>query len=316
MYMHNTKVGPKDFFLWAGAMASLYAGVFAFISLIFDYITTAFPNPVSDPYNYYDPYFSNISYETATLIVVTPLFMLLMRLIRRDIADDPARNESWVRRWALFLTLFLAAATIVIDLIVLLTTFLQGEEMTVAFLLKILTVLVVAGAAFLHFLADLRGYWSRNESTAKVLNWGVGLLVLLVIVSGFFIIGTPQELRKMKQDDRRVQDMQTLQWQIVNYWQQKEVLPTTLAQLIDPISGTDVPVDPVSGEAYGYERTGATSFKICATFVTEGPKSAPSIARPIEVGMLEENWQHGIGETCFDRTIDPERYPPYSKSVR
>ena len=311
--MHDTKVGPKDFFFWAGAMASLYAGAFAFISLLFDYIDAAFPNPVQGAYYYGDPYFGNISYETASLIVLTPLFMVLMRLIRRDIAEEPARNESWVRRWAIFLTLFLAAGTMVVDLIVLLTTFLQGEAMTIAFLLKILTVLIVAGLAFLHFLADLRGYWTENAGTARILNWGVGVLVILVIVSGFFIIGTPQELRKMKQDDTRVQDLQNLQWQIVNYWQQKEALPTTLDQLRDPISGATIPVDPVTGEAYVYQSTGARSFKLCAEFATEGARTNPSIPKPIDVGVIDENWQHGVGEICFDRTIDPERYPPYPK---
>ncbi|HEY4488009.1 MAG TPA: DUF5671 domain-containing protein, partial [Candidatus Paceibacterota bacterium] len=252
------------------------------------------------------------SYETASLIVLTPVFLILMRVIRRDIATDASRNETWVRRWALFLTLFVAGATVVIDLIVLITTFLQGEELTTGFLLKVLTVLLVAGAGFLHFLADMRGYWTANPSRARMVNWAVGALVLATIIAGFFIIGTPQELRKMKQDDRRVQDLQNLQWQIVNYWQQKETLPTSLEQLLDPISGATIPVDPVTGESYTYERTGNQAFKLCATFAAEGKATNPSIAKPIDMSM-DENWQHGVGEKCFDRTIDPERYPPYPK---
>ncbi len=312
--MEHNKVGPKDIFLWAGAMASLYAGVFAFISLIFDYINAAFPNPVTDPYYYYDPYFGNISYETATLIVLTPVFMVLMRLIRRDMADDASRRDTWVRRWAIFITLFIAAATMVIDVIVLLTQFLQGEEMTTAFLLKVLTVFLVAGAAFLHFMAELRGYWHHNQATARMLNWAVGVLVIGAIVSGFFIIGTPQELRKVKQDDRRVQDLQNLQWQIVNHWQQRETLPATLADLRDPLSEWQMPSDPVTKEPYVYRRTSPLKFTLCANFATERATSTPSIARPMDPGMMSENWQHGVGETCFDRTIDPERYPPYPKT--
>src|SRR3989344_410312 len=155
--MDKPKVTPKDFVLWFGAMAALYGGVVSFISLLFEYIDTAFPNPVTDPYYYYDPYFSSISYEMASLIVLTPVFLVLMRFIRRSIAEDPSRNEIWVRRWALFLTLFLAGATMVIDLIVLLHTYLQGEDLTTGFLLKVLTVLLVAGLGFMHFMADIRG---------------------------------------------------------------------------------------------------------------------------------------------------------------
>ncbi|MBI5644935.1 hypothetical protein HY970_02445 [Candidatus Kaiserbacteria bacterium] len=312
--MDKAKVTPKDFVLWVGAMAALYTGVFAFISLLFDYINTAFPNPIADSYyyGYATPYFGNISYETATLIVLTPVFMLLMRLIRRDIATDPSRNEIWVRRWALFLTLFIAGATMVIDLIVLLTTFLQGEDMTTGFLLKVLVVLLVAGAGFLHFIADMRGYWDRNPERARMINWGVGLLVVVTIVAGFFIIGTPQELRRLKQDDRRVQDLQQIQWQVVNYWQQKEMLPTNLEQLKDPLSGGIIPVDPKTKQPYTYKREDAKSFELCATFEAEGSASNPSIPKPVDMGM-NENWQHGIGEVCFDRSIDPERYPPYPK---
>lgn len=316
--MDKPKVTPKDFVLWLGAMATLYSGVFAFISLIFTYISQAFPNPVTNDYYYYGyPYgIADVSYEMASLIVLTPVFMLLMRLIRRDIARDPSRNEIWVRRWVLFLTLFLAAATMVIDLIVLLMTFLQGEELTTGFLLKVLTVLLVAGLGFMHFLADMRGYWSAQQSRARMINWGVGLLVLAAIVAGFFIIGTPSEIRKMKQDSIRVSDLQNIQWQIVNYWQQKQEVPATLEELADPISYSTIPTDPASKAAYGYEVTGEMTFKLCAMFAMEGGVEYPRMM-PMEMSVggksTPDNWSHDAGEVCFDRTIDPERYPPYTR---
>lgn len=318
--MDKPKVGPKDFVYWVGAMAALYGGVFAFITLIFDYINHAFPNPITNTY-YVDAYSSSISYETASLIVLAPVFLLLMRLIRRDIARDPSRNEIWVRRWALFLTLFLAGATLVVDLIVLVNTYLQGEDLTAGFLLKVLTVFLVAGLGFLHFMADLRGYWDREPARARMVNWGVGALIFVTIIAGFFIIGTPQEIRAQKQDAIRVQDLQNIQWQVVNYWQQKEKLPATLGELNDPISGSIIPVDPQTKEPYEYKTTGARSFQLCATFANSGGGNPGGrvIARPAEPfasgkGMgIEDNWQHDAGTVCFDRTIDPERYPPYSK---
>lgn len=309
--MDKPRVTAKDFFLWFGAMAALYGGVIAFVSLLFEYINTSFPNPVQDMY-YYADYGSNISYETASLIVLTPLFMVLMRIIRRDIQADPSRDDTWVRRWALVLTLFLAAVAMVIDLIVALTTFLQGEEMTVAFLLKVLTVLLVAGLGFLHFYADMRGYWQREVTRAKLVNYGVGVLVLVTIIAGFFIIGTPQEIRRLKQDNIRVQNLQDIQWQVVNYWQQKEALPANLEALKDPISGNIIPVDPKTGESYVYNKTGAMTFELCATFDREGGQNS-SVAKPVDLSA-DDNWQHEAGKVCFERTIDPEKYPPYIKT--
>ncbi len=318
--MEKTKATAKDFVLWVGAMASLYAGVVAFIALMFDYINTVFPNPVSNTYYYSDPYLnSGMSYEIASLIVLTPVFLVLMRLIRRDIADDSSRNDIWVRRWALFLTLFVAGAAMIIDLIVLLTTFLQGEELTAGFLLKVATVLLVAGLGFLHFFADMRGYWEREPKRARLVNYGVGVIVLIAIIAGFFIVGTPSEIRMKKQDAIRLSNLQEIQWQIVNYWQQKEELPATLADLGDPISGNVIPVDPETGEAYEYKATGARSFEICATFAAAGDSASRGATKPMADpsmapgALMEDNWAHDAGRDCFTRTIDPERYPPYTK---
>lgn len=320
--MEKAKVTPKDFVLWLGAMAALYAGVVAFITLVFEYINHAFPNPVTNLY-YYDAYSnsSSISYETASLIVLTPVFLVLMRLIRRGIAADPSRNEIWVRRWALFLTLFLAGATMVIDLIILLNTFLQGEDLTIGFLLKVLTVLLVMGLGFMHFMADLWGYWEREKTRARMVNWAAGALVLITIIAGFFIIGTPQQMRAQKQDAIRLQDLQNIQWQIVNYWQQKESLPASLNDVLDPISGITIPVDPATGAPYAYKRNSPLDFVLCATFATEGGTNVgynrpmPAKTDPTMGGEpIEDNWLHGKGEVCFDRSIDPQRYPPYSKT--
>lgn len=318
--MNNPKVTPKDFVLWLGAMATLYGGVVAFITLVFDYINHAFPRAITNAYYYYDPYSSGISYEMAALIVLTPVFLVLMRMIRRDIARDPSRADIWVRRWALFLTLFLAGATMVIDLIVLVNTYLQGEDLAIGFLLKVLTVLLVAGLGFMHFLADLWGYWERERTRARMVNWGVGVIVLATIIAGFFIIGSPQAIRAQKQDAVRISDLQNIQWQVVNYWQQKEKLPAKLSDLNDPISGNVIPVDPATKEPYEYRVTGARAFEICATFAKAGTNQAGGISRPVEpMGLgggkdIADNWQHDAGRVCFDRTIDPERYPPYSKS--
>jgi uncharacterized membrane protein len=314
--MDKAKTTPKDFFLWAGAMVSLYAGIVAFITLLFNYINYAFPDPLS---YLGDPYLSGIPQQMAVLIVLTPVFLVLMRIIRKEIQADASRAQIWVRRWALFLTVFAAGATIVVDLIVLLNAFLSGESLTTAFLLKVLVVLLVAGAGFMHFLADLWGYWHEYPSRARTINWGVGLVVVLAILGGFFIVGTPQEARMHRMDQQKVSDLQNIQWQIINYWQQKERLPGGLDELNDPLSGYTIPVDAESGEAYDYLPTGPTSFKLCATFNLAGgaQQMGRDYSYPVPVGTKGmDTWEHTAGETCFERTIDPERYPPFTKGAQ
>ena len=311
--MDKPKVTPKDFFLWAGAMVALYGSVISLVTLLFEYINYSFPDPLE---YYVDPYSGGIRFSMTSLIVLVPVTIILLRLIRTDIAHEPVKSELWVRRWALMLTVFVAAAAVVGDLITLINYFLGGD-LTTRFILKVVVLLLVAGGVFLHFLADLRGYWKENPSRAQQVGIGAGALVLVAIISGFFILGSPMEMRLVRFDAQKLSDLQNIQWQVVNYWQQKEKLPASLEELMDPLSGYTVSIsDPQSGELYGYEATGRLNFELCANFNKEGgdPYSTPRPVTAIpEKGFESDSWQHVAGEVCFERTIDPERYPPFSK---
>lgn len=310
------KTTPKDFFLWAGAIITFYSSVVALISLFFDYIHYAFPNTVTDRYYYGTPQITDMSFEIAALIVLFPTFLILMRLIRNDITADGSKIDIWVRRWALFLTLFAAGALMVGDLITLLYYFLSGEELTTSFLLKVLVVLLVAGAGFMHFLADYWGYWNENPKKALYVGYAVGILILAAVIAGFVIIGTPWEARQMRLDNQRIMDLQNVQSQIVTFWQQKQRLPQHLAELHDPLSYFSLPKDPETGEDYGYRITAAPySFEVCATFTM--PSQGGPLARPAGAyADAPDNWAHGAGRTCFERTIDPEKYPPFVKGLQ
>src|SRR3989338_6978233 len=120
--MDKPKVTPKDFFLWAGAMVALYGSVISFITLLFQYINHAYPDPLT--YYYVEPYSGSMRFAMASLIVLVPLTIVLMRFIRNDIARDTVKAELWVRRWALVLTVFVAGATVIGDLIALVNGFL------------------------------------------------------------------------------------------------------------------------------------------------------------------------------------------------
>ncbi len=318
----KTPATPKDFFLWAGAMIGFYVSVVAFINLVFQYINYLFP----DALNSYQisPYQSGISGYMATVIVALPIFLVLMRIIRKTIIADPSRQEIWVRRWALICTLFVTVVAFAITLVVLLSTFLSGEEVTARFLFKVLIVLLVTGASFAHFFADIKGYWKQFPDRARNLGYIAVAIVIVTIVVGFYIVGTPRAARLARYDTQRISDLQNIQWQIVNYWQQKKKLPKTLNELSDPISNFSAPVDPQTKNEYEYKETAPLSFQLCAVFnaetgMTMGGRRGVvplQVYPPIPFdsalvrGEKADNWQYSAGRVCFDRTIDPERYPP------
>ncbi len=314
--IQKPKTSPKDFFINLGAIVALYVSVISVLNLLFEVINRAFPDPLQP---YIDPYSGAIRWTIASLIIIFPLYLWLSRLLNRDTEKNPEKRELSVRKWLIYLTLFVAGVAIAIDLIVLINTFLGGE-ITTRFVLKVVAVLVVLGTIFGYYLFDIRGKF-MNSVGRKYFTWGSGLFVLASIIIGFIVMGSPQTQRLIRLDDQRVQALSSIQWQIVNYWQQKEKLPATLDQLHDPIGGFIVPGDPVTGEAYGYETTGKNSFKLCATFgasnqngetATTMPRVAPVPIKGYGNG-IDENWQHGVGKVCFDRTIDPELYPSLKK---
>jgi hypothetical protein len=298
----------KDFFLQLGTMIVLYSGVIALLNLLFTVINHAFPR-VATTYYYYSA--SSISFPVATLIVAFPLFLWLSWVLKKEYTTDPSRRELGVRKWLLYITLFVSAAGLAGDLVTVIYYFLDGQDLTSSFLLKALSVLVVVGGVFLYYLQDLRNTLTDSRRTL----WRIvaAVLVLGSIVLGFSVIGSPATQRKIRQDSQRVMDLQNLQNQIPFYYQQKGSLPTSLEVLNDSLRGFQAPVDPVTGAAYEYRVEQDLSFSLCATFERPSPtpNSNRSHAEPAYYGGIkgDSSWQHGVGRQCFTRTIDPAFYP-------
>lgn len=298
-------------------MIALYGSVFAFLALAFNYVDYAYPDPLS--YLPADAYQGGVAYQMSAFIVLGLVCVILMYFIHRSIEQDPTRADIWIRRWALYLVLFIAGFTIVGDLIVLLNTFLSGNQLTTPFLLKVFLVLGVAAVGFMHFLADLRGYWAQFPARSRAVSIGVIILGICTIGLGFLIIGTPQQARLYLFDDQKVNDLQTIQSQVLYYWQQSGKMPASLLVLNDSLSNFAVPTDPQTGNAYTYKPMGGTSFQLCATFNADsrGIPTLTNMTAPVAPGGYQsgvnDNWQHGAGETCFLRTIDPTLYPPVKK---
>lgn len=140
-------------------------------------------------------------------------------------------------------------------------------------------------------------------------------IVAVAVIAGFFIVGSPKEERLRRFDERRVQDLQFIQGEIVYHWQNKTKLPENLAALRDDIRGVVAPKDPETGADYVYEIKGPESFSLCANFnrpsLSESDAGLrPAVPYPAEPYYVQQNWEHKDGFVCFDRKIDRDLYPP------
>ncbi len=255
-----------------------------------------------------------IRWSLASIIIVFSVLIWARRFIQRDISAHPEKSQSWVRRWAFYLTLFVAGGTLIGDAIALLNSWLQGD-LTSQFILKALVVLYIAATIFYYFLKQLH---PEQKSHARIVVWVAAAVVLASVVVGFITSGSPFRAREQRLDAQRVSDLQMIQNQIVyTHWQSKGALPDTLADLQDSISGFRIPLDPTTKQPYEYSRKTTTSFVLCATFTTAQDdandiynRSSSDVAMPVGPGGVKaESWAHAAGHVCFDRTIDPQLYP-------
>jgi len=289
------------------------------VTLLWQYVNYFFP----DVLNYMAVYYASglIRFLVSSLIIVFPVFILVSWFLNKIYRNEAQVRESKIRKWLIYLTLFIASLVIIGDLVSVINMLLGGE-ITIRFILKALSVLVVAAAVFWYYIDDVR----RDVPTglAKPFAWVSGILVLAVVIGAFFIVGSPVTARLMQFDQQKVFDLQGIQSEIVNYWQRKEALPNSLADLNDPISGYKVPADPQNEEkGYDYEYNikdaKNLSFELCANFNKQAKdQDINNRAMPL-AGVPEsynQNWDHSSGRVCFERTIDKQLYPPLNKTTK
>lgn len=301
------KSTPKDVFLQLFNILTFYLSVIGFITLFIQYINALFP----DTLNYY---FSGIAdavrIASSILLIAVPAYLFTAWLLAKDLMIEPQKRELKLRKWLVYFTLFISAVTIIVDLITFVYNFLSGE-LTTRFFLKILVVLLVAGAVFGYYMWDLK----RKELLSNIPKiLAITLLVIMLgsVAAGFFIIGTPFTQRNRRFDEQRVQNLQMLQGQVLNYWTQKGVLPEQTSILNDSISGFVVPVDPKTNESYGYRKIDQLTFELCANFstVSENNSINNHVKYPVPYDSYNQNWSYKAERTCFSRKIDPELYKP------
>ncbi len=306
------KSSPRDVFMHLFATIALYFSAWSVINLLIQYISAVFPDPLN---HYFEPG-SSTRWSMALLIIIFPAYLWVSRFLHRDLVANPEKSDLRVRRWLLYLTLFLAALLIIGDLVALIYNFLEGE-LTMRFFLKVLSALAVGAAVFWYYLYDLRARPGPLAPHALLFVRGAVAAIAAIIIAGFFVAGSPFKQRLARFDAQKIGDLQNIQWQVVNYWQRKEKLPATLEELRDDISGYAAPRDPQSAAVYEYRTTGSLaedrSFELCAEFnlASQESKEKNFYARPYPVAEgLNESWEHGAGRACFSRTIDPDLYPP------
>jgi hypothetical protein len=254
-------------------------------ALLFTAIDRTFPNPALD---YANTVWAtrSLADDLASIIVAFPLFLLVTWGIVRGVQRQPERLESSVRKWLTYIALVITASTMIGDVVTFFAYFLRGDLNT-RFVLKVFTVLVIAGGVFVYYLDSL-----HRDKPSGARNWSFAVaapaLVVFGVIVGFVQIGSPAGQRSASEDARRLSDLSTLavgmhtKWLTRSHGQNDFVLPDTIQDLQSANTA-----DPISGQAYDYARLSGTSYRLCASFSQPSPADVPA------------QWRHKAGLACF-----------------
>lgn len=145
-------LSAREAFMYLLLFTTLYITAFNLGSLLFELIERAFPDPAVDPAAGVG---DGIRWPLASLIVAFPVFLYVARWASRTVRRDPTKRGSKIRKQLTYLTLFIGAVVLIGNFITLAYNFLGGE-LTTRFVLKVLTVALIAGTIFGYYLWDLR----------------------------------------------------------------------------------------------------------------------------------------------------------------
>ena len=128
---------------------------------------------------------------------------------------------------------------------------------------------------------------------------GIGAFAAVAgaVALGFATIGSPQHVRLVELDHRRLSDLQTIAYEL----HVDGMSPAAASRVLPARAPAGWPHDPLTGKPYGYRRGSPTRYRVCATF-----------ALPSEPDDAAPSWRHPAGPACFrfDATAPPPSGSP------
>ncbi|MCE9548806.1 DUF5671 domain-containing protein, partial [Candidatus Nomurabacteria bacterium] len=199
------KLSAEFFFLSLGVLVTLITSVSAFLNLVFETLNKRFPDVLNASYQYgYSTYqYEGLRGALATLIIFFPVFLAVSYFWRKFAEKGMGHIDEIIRKWVIYIILFLSSVVAVIDLVTLVRYFISGE-ITGRFILKAVTVLVVVALVGAYYLISLRNVAVLKNKISFVFGGVSLLLVLAAIIYSFSIMGSPMKQRSLRLDDKRV----------------------------------------------------------------------------------------------------------------
>lgn len=257
-------------------LLSLVALIFMAISvglIVFGIINKSIPDINANSWNIDNQF----KFAISALIIATPIYFILTRLIRQGLKKGEILPDSEVRRWLTYLIIFVASVIILGFLIGVINSFLSGE-LTTRFILKALSVFVIAGLVFAYYFYDIKqDDLEKSDKMAKIFFFiSLGLL-LAAFVSVWFFIESPKTARYRRLDQLTLNQINMLESNINSYYAKNKELPGSLADIFKDENSF---AEFKNKWKIDYRKLDEDRFELCAYFNLAAKEREPDYYLP------------------------------------
>jgi hypothetical protein len=257
---------PKYAFYYFLSLISLIFLAVSSALIIFEIIDRSVIDALSNNFTNQN----TLRFGISAILISAPIFFLSVNLINKGLRRGEIEKDSSLRNWLTYFILFVSAVIILGSLIGIINSFLSGE-ITLKFVLQMITVVVISALVFSFYLYDIkREDVSGEDRTIKIFFISTLSLVLAIFISSWFFVESPKVARDRKADNQMMQNISIIESYVNDYYEENETLPENLENL-DSVRYAE------SVEGVEYNRLGGKEFELCADFKTDSYESQRSI---------------------------------------
>jgi hypothetical protein len=302
----------KFVFLYLTHLVSLIFMAISFGTIIFQAINKF----IKDPVNLYSAFFQEdaLRFGIAALLVFSPVYYVVSHFIYKSMFKGEVKNDSGIRRWLTYLILFISFLVFAGYLIGFIISFLSGE-LTLKFLLKVITVLIIAATVFSFYFYDImrKEIEGKKSKVMKIYFYATVAAIAIAFVGAFFVAGNPATTRAKKLDEDIIMKFYNIDNCVDQYYREKKVMPQSLEEIQAQCSYLleDSLKDKVSGKAFEYKLKEGRAYELCAEFRTSNKAEEPKpYAGPeMKSGTHDSGWQCLERKVYYDPLLEKEIVP-------
>lgn len=297
----NNQHNAKYAFYYLLSLAALIFMAISVGMIAFSIIDRTIPDILA--YSNYYSIDGRLKFAISALLISGPIFYWMSYLINRGLRKSELEKESGIRRWLTYFIILVSSLIILGAFVSLINSFLSGE-LTTRFILKAVSVMLIAGAAFSFYLYDIkRANPEQPDKVVKGFLFITLILALAAFVSAWFFVESPQEARARRLDEMILNNISSLENAVNSYYSHNGTLPENIDALTADSRlyylDANSLLDPETKEPIVYNRLSEKEFEFCANFRTDNRNNQDKSGyQPIN-----QNRDHSQGYQCLSGVL-------------